>query len=365
MIDHKRPIFSSATRYFLTGLITFVLGFGIASFFPARIPTDSPLYSLLSTNSGSSAILKFTESKKFDTDIPLSRLKEAYEMVSEKYYGFSTVSKDAIVTGMIRGMVESLGDPHSVYFDEEETKKFNEALSGNFEGIGAYVGKTASGVLVNHTFDGTPAKEAGINDGDIIESANGVVLKDMTIEDAVSKIRGPAGSEVTLVIVRPSNKNEKFEKKLKRRHVQVPSVISNMVDKTKIGMIRVGIFGETTPEEFNRAYNSLTASGMQALILDLRDNPGGLLGTSVTMLSNFVESGKMLVETRGIDEDHNQKYFAEGGKRPTLPIVVLMNENSASASEITAGALQDYGIAVIVGSKSYGKGSVQEAFRLK
>ncbi len=155
--------------------------------------------------------------------------------------------------------------------------------------------------------------------------------------------------------MRPSQKNEKFEKKLTRRHVQVPSVISKMIDKTKIGLITVGIFGETTPEEFNRAYNSLTASGMQALVLDLRDNPGGLLGTSVTMLSNFVDSGKLLVETRGIDEDHNQKYFAEGGKRPTLPIIVLINENSASASEITAGALQDYGIAIVVGSKSYGK----------
>lgn len=302
----------------------------------------------------------------FDKDIPLSRLEEAYNVVSKEYYGFSTVDKEAILHGMIKGMVDALGDKHSEFLDEAKIKELNEAIWGNFEGIGAYVWKIDQGVLIRQVFDFSPAKEGGLKDGDIIEKVGGESTEGLTIEEAVKKIRWPAGSSVTLSILRlDGKKEERFEKNITRKQVKVPSVVGKMLSGSTVGVITVWIFGETTPEEFNRTYNSLTASGMTALVLDLRDNPGGLLSTSVSLLSNFVENGKTVVETRGNDSELNQKYHSEWIQRKQIPMAVLINENSASASEITAGALQDYKIALIVGEKSYGKGSVQEPIPLK
>jgi carboxyl-terminal processing protease len=154
-----------------------------------------------------------------------------------------------------------------------------------------------------------------------------------------------------------------LKKKVTRRSVQVPSVISKMVEGTT-GLITVWIFWETTPKEFFTAYSSLTQSGMTGLIIDLRDNPGWLLSTSVAMLEQFIPSGDLLVETRSNTQELTQKYFSEWPGDKKIPIVVLINENSASASEIFAGAIQDYGRGIVVGSQSYGKGSVQEIFPL-
>lgn len=144
----------------------------------------------------------------------------------------------------------------------------------------------------------------------------------------------------------------------------MPSVVSKITDE-KIGVITVGIFGESTPNEFLQAYMNLTGSGMKGLVVDLRDNPGGLLSSATSLLQNFIPEGQLLVETKSNSQELQQKYFSEGPGGVSLPIVVLINENSASASEIFAGAIQDYNRGIIIGTKSYGKGSVQVTYPLR
>jgi len=297
-------------------------------------------------------------------DLPTQTLGEAYKAVKNNYYGFSTIQKETLVEGMIKGMMDSLKDKHSLYFDPSETQEFNQTIKGNFEGIGAYVGKTQSGVLVRTTFENSPAREAQLKDGDIIVKVNQEAVAGLDLEAAVKKIRGPAGTTVELDIVRPSENWKAFTKKVVRRSVKVPSVISKMTED-KIGVITVGIFGETTPSEFLQAYMNLTGSGMKGLVIDLRDNPGGLLDTSTSLLQNFIPEGKLLVETRSSSQELEHKYFSEGPGIQSIPMVVLVNENSASASEIFAGAIQDYNRGIIVGEKSYGKGSVQITYPLR
>ncbi len=304
-----------------------------------------------------------TDSNKLD-DLPTQTLAEAYRALKNNYYGFSTVQKETLVEWMIKGMMESLKDKHSVYFDATETQEFNQTIRGNFEGIWAYVWKTQSGVLVRATFENSPAREAQIQDGDIITKVNTESVVNMDLESAVRKIRWPSGTPVELQIVRPSENWKSYTKQVTRKSVKVPSVISKITDD-KIGIITVGIFGETTPNEFLTAYISLTGSWTKGLILDLRDNPGGLLESSTALLQTFIPKGKLLVQTKSNTRELAQKYFSEGPGIETLPIVVLINENSASASEIFAGAIQDYERGIVVGSKSHGKGSVQITYPLK
>ncbi len=307
----------------------------------------------------------FVETDKRDLDdLPTQNLGEAYRAIKENYYGFSTLQKDTIVEGMIKGMMESLKDKHSLYFDPSETQEFNQTIKWNFEGIWAYVGKTQSGVLVRTTFDGSPAKLADIQDGDIITLVNKESVLDLDLETAVRKIRWPSGTEVELQIARPSENWKTYTKKVVRRSVKVPSVVSKITDD-KIGIITVGIFGESTPNEFLQAYMNLTGSGMKGLVVDLRDNPGGLLSSATSLLQNFIPEGQLLVETKSNSQELQQKYFSEGPGGVSLPMVVLINENSASASEIFAGAIQDYNRGIIIGTKSYGKGSVQVTYPLR
>ena len=199
--------------------------------------------------------------------------------------------------------------------------------------------------------------------GDIITKANGQELKDLDLTDAVAKIRGPAGTTVELEIIRAGQK-EVLTKTVTRRQINVPSVDGHVIEGTTEGYIALSIFGEKTADDFQKTLNDLYAKNVTGLIIDLRDNGGGYLETAVSILSNFVEKDKVLVTTKEKNPFLNQSYFSYGNTNKPLPIVVLVNENSASASEITAGALKDYKLAVLVGQKTYGKGSVQQPFTL-
>lgn len=293
----------------------------------------------------------------------LARFNEAFRILKENYYGFDSVSNNDLVSGMIKGTVDSLGDKHSNYFDIDETKKFNEALSGDFEGIGAVVDKSDFGVSVQQILAGSPAKEAGVLNGDIISKAGGVKLEGLGLSDAIDHIRGPAGTVVDLEILR-AGEGHPITKQVTRRKISVPSVEGKMIEGTKIAHITLSVFGEKTAFEFLKAYSDLKKEGAQALILDLRDNGGGLLETAVNILSNFVPRDKLLVTTKENNAFMNRSYFSSGPGDVNIPIVLLVNENTASASEITAGALKDYEKAIIVGTKTYGKGSVQQPFVL-
>ncbi|MDD2916323.1 MAG: S41 family peptidase [Candidatus Gracilibacteria bacterium] len=288
---------------------------------------------------------------------------EAYKQASENYYGFDTISEKDMVSGMIKGFINSFGDKHSEYFNIDETRKFNEVLSGDFEGIGAVIEKNDFGVVIGRIIGGSPAKESGLLSGDIITKANNEELKNINLTDAVAKIRGKAGTTVILEIIRPGQK-EVIIKTVTRRKIDIPSVEGKIIDGTSIGQITLSIFGEKTADDFSRTLTELEDKKITGLIIDLRDNGGGYLETAVSILSNFVEKDKILVTTKEKNPFFNRSYFSYGNNGKKLPIVVLINENSASASEITAGALKDYNLAILVGQKSYGKGSVQQPFNL-
>ncbi|MDD2892223.1 MAG: S41 family peptidase [Candidatus Gracilibacteria bacterium] len=357
VVSHKKYfVFLICFLFFLLGIITSHL-FSLPVFqqkLPSFITSNFGIQKSINSNTG---ILKEQSS------INLDLFYEAYKQASENYYGFDTLSEKDLVSGMIKGFIDSFGDKHSEYFNLDETKKFNEVLSGDFEGIGAVIEKNDFGVIIDRIIAGSPAKEAGLLAGDIITKANNEELKNLDLNEAVSKIRGKAGTIVTLEIIRAGQK-EIMTKIVTRKKIDIPSVDGKVIEGTTIGYIALSIFGEKTSDDFYKNLKILENQKITGLIIDLRDNGGGYLETAVSILSNFVEEDKVLVTTKEKNPFLNRSYFSYGNGGRSLPIVVLINENSASASEITAGALKDYNLAIIVGQKSYGKGSVQQPFIL-
>lgn len=287
---------------------------------------------------------------------------EALDIIYNKYYSANSISKKEIVYGMIKWAVDSLKDKHSEFFNIDETKKFNETLSGDFEWIGAVIVKSDFWVLIERIIAGSPAKEYWLLAGDIIIKANNIDLKDMTVNDAVNKIRWPAGSMVKLEILRKWEK-EILIKEVVRKKINIPSVDPKILDNN-VWYIMLSIFWEKTWDEFDKTLKDLNSKNIKGLIIDLRDNGWGYLQTAVSILSNFVEKDKLLVTTKEKNILNNKSYFSFWNNNKKIPIILLINWNSASASEITAGALKDYNIAILVWEKSYGKGSVQEPFIL-
>lgn len=288
-------------------------------------------------------------------------LEEVYGLVKNNFFSYSSLSGETLAYGMARGLVESLGDRHTQFFDPTEAKRFQEVLSGDFEGIGAYVDKADFGVYVQQVIAGSPAKEAGVLQGDIILKANGVELKDLALPDAISKIRGPDGSWAELEILRPGKRGN-LTIRVQRRNVTIPSVESKDLDDG-VAYVQLSSFGEKTADEFAAELAKAYEKGAKGIVLDLRDNGGGYLETAVQVLSQFVEKGRTVVTVKQTGKP-DQSYVSLGRTWPALPMAVLVNGNSASASEITAGALKEYGLAVLVGERTYGKGSVQQPFNL-
>ncbi|EKE29125.1 MAG: hypothetical protein ACD_2C00221G0007 [uncultured bacterium (gcode 4)] len=304
----------------------------------------------------------FNKVFKNDKNIDLKLFNEAYDIVSANYYWFKNLSDKDIVYWMIKWLVWSLKDKHSEFFDIDETKKFNETLSWDFEWIWAVVEKNDFGVSIDRIIAGSPAKDAWLLNWDIITKANGIELKNMTVNDAVSKIRGPAWTSVKLEILRAWEK-EIIVKEVTRRKINIPSVDSKVLDND-VGYIMLSIFWEKTWDEFRQSLKDLQSKNIKWLIIDLRDNWGGYLETAVSILSNFIEKDKVLVVTKEKNPLNNRSYFSYGNDNKKIPIVVLINWNSASASEITAWALKDYNLSILIWEKSYGKWSVQEPFVL-
>lgn len=295
--------------------------------------------------------------------INLDLFYEAYKQASENYYWFDTLSEKDLVSWIIKWFINSFGDKHSEYFNPDETKKFNEILSGDFEWIGAVIEKSDYWVVIERIIAGSPAKEAGLFSWDIITKVDNEDLKELSLTEAVSKIRGKAGTIITLEIIRPWQK-EIITQVVTRKKIDIPSVDGKILDGTNIWYITLSLFGEKTSEDFSKTLTDLENKKAVGIIIDLRDNGWGYLETAVSILSNFIEKDKVLVTTKEKNPFLNKSYFSYGNSRKAFPIVVLINENSASASEITAGALKDYNLAILVWQKSYGKGSVQQPFYL-
>jgi carboxyl-terminal processing protease len=236
---------------------------------------------------------------------------EAYKLAADNYYGFDTLSQKDLVSGMVKGFITSFGDKHSEYFNIDETKKFNEVLSGDFEGIGAVIEKNDFGVIVDRIIAKSPAKEAGLLSGDIIIKANNEELKNLTITEAVNKIRGKENTTVVLEIIRVGQ-TENLTKIVTRRKIDIPSVDGKIIEGTNIGYISLSIFGEKTADNFYNTLTDLENKKATGFIIDLRDNGGGYLETAVSILSNFIEKDKILVTTKEKNPFFNKSYFSYG-----------------------------------------------------
>ena len=272
----------------------------------------------------------------------------------QKSYVDETKVKD-LVQGAIRGMLSTL-DPHSAYMTPDMYKEMQVETKGEFGGVGIQIGVKENRLAVIAPIEGTPAYRAGIKSGDFITKVNDETTKDLTLMDAVQKMRGPKGSKVNLTIQRDGTPDS-LQFTLVRDTIKIESVKSKVLDN--IGYVRLTQFQESTGRDLSKVLKQFKEQKLQSTILDLRNNPGGLLTAAVEVSEQFLPGGKLVVYTKG-RESKKDEWIAKGkDQMDDSPMIVLVNEGSASASEIVAGALQDYGRAVIVGTTSFGKGSVQ------
>ena len=285
---------------------------------------------------------------------------DAYEKLFDirgalyQYYD-GEIDDEVMLEGAIKGMTEALGDPYTVFMNKEEYDAFNQQSEGEYIGLGIQVGVRDNKIVVIAPFDGSPAAKAGIIPGDVILAVNGTEVSGEDIDLAVSMMKGNDKVPVNLSLFRESKGS--FDVSVTRDTILMVTVDSEMLENN-IGYISVSSFDEHTDEDFTNALVELKNQGMKGLILDLRDNPGGLLSTSVSVVSNFIEKGKVVVST--IDKyDKKEVLNSEGGEAIGLPLVVLVNEYSASASEIVSGAIRDYEAGTLIGTNTFGKGIVQ------
>ena len=287
---------------------------------------------------------------------------ELLNSLIDRYY-IGDVDETDLSEGVYKGYIEGLGDPYSVYYDEEETKQMSESLSGEFGGVGALMSQDReTGVItVLQVYDGSPAQEAGMRDGDTLYKVEGEEVTGEDLSDVVSKVKGEKGTQVTLTVLR-ADTGEEEELTITRDTIEAQTVSCEMKEGN-VGYIRITEFDTVTYEQYKEALEDLEDQGMERLIVDLRSNPGGNLDTVCDILDLMLPEG-LIVYT----EDKNgerEEYTSDEENQFDKPLVVMMNVYSASASEIFAGAIQDYGLGKIVGTQSYGKGVVQSVFDLQ
>lgn len=292
-----------------------------------------------------------------------SKIQEAYTYLEKYYYSFSDKTLEEREDALIDALTKSLWDKHTSYFNPKDAEEFVESLSWDFEGIGAVIQEHPKGIQIMKVLDNSPAKKSNLIKWDVILKINTTSTIGMLAEDAVEIIRGPKWSTVTLTVLSGTIEREV---KIERDHVIVPSVQGDFLSGSTIGYIEVGFFWENTTQEFTRTLESLLGSGAEGIIIDGRNNWGGYLDSSVDILSTILPDNQLVVATRGIRPSENMDYKTQKRKiqNTQIPIVMVVNSMSASATEIVAGALQDYDRAIIVGEKTYGKWSVQEPFIL-
>ena len=299
------------------------------------------------------------EQRVFDSSVE-KKMSEIADLIDEYYY--EAVDKDAMAEGVYAGMVSGLGDPYSNYFTAEEYASFHESTSGLYFGIGVVLNQDAKTkvITVRHVYPGTPAEEAGMKDGDILAQVKDLDISDMELAEVVTHIKGEEGSAVHLRLIR-EGEADYVEMDVERRQIEVPTVQYQMLEGD-IGFIQISEFAESTPEQFEEAITEMQGNGMKSMIVDLRDNPGGVLQSVCTMLDDILPEG-LVVYTE--DKYGNRSDYKSDKECMDIPMAVLINENSARASEIFAGAVKDYGYGTLIGTKSFGKGIVQTIIPLE
>ena len=300
----------------------------------------------------------------------IATFAKAVELIRQDYVDGNKISYHDLVYAAMKGMLSSL-DPHSQFMDPGDFKDMQDDTRSRFNGLGVEVAVRDGLLTVVTPMEDTPAAKAGILAGDQILKINGVSTDKLGLQDAVNVLRGEPGQKITLTILRPSSKEIK-DYALERKEIKVQSVKGarlldpELTGPFKVGYVRIVQFNEPTAEEFGKALDDLQKQGMQALLLDLRNNPGGLLNSAVDVLGQFLPPNTKVVSTQGRVSSQKHDYSTPVGvkERPRFPLVILVNEGSASGSEIVAGALKDLHRGIVVGETTFGKGSVQNVMQL-
>lgn len=300
-----------------------------------------------------------TEPPKIEVD--LATFWQAWDLLNERFVD-QPLDPQKLLYGALKGLAAAVGDPYTAYLPPSENKEVLDSLNGRYEGIGAELGMRNDQLTVIAPLDGSPAESAGIKPGDKIQKVDGLPTSEMSLAEAVDKIRGPAETEVVLTLSRPApTPEDNFAVTVRRERITVKSI--SWQDKGDgVVYLRVSRFGEQTAKDWDQRINEIIngVKPIKAVVLDVRSNPGGYLQASIHLASEFVNSGVIVSEEFG-DRTRQELKPNHRGRLTGVPVVVLINEGSASASEILAGALRDLKGAKLVGKKSFGKGSVQDA----
>jgi carboxyl-terminal processing protease len=300
-----------------------------------------------------------SEQKNLPANLDYSSVEQVYDELRTNYDGKLDVEK--LLDGLKSGLVAASGDPYTEYMSPKNAKAFQGELNGSFEGVGAQLGKNEAGnIIIVSPIDGFPAQKAGLQPKDVIAEVDGKSTDGWTVDQAVDKIRGPQGTKVKLRVIRGNSEDLTFD--ITRQEINIPSVESKTLEGN-VGYIKISQFGDDTTELAQQAASKLKQEGVSSVILDLRGNPGGYVDSAVDVASLWLDNKTVLEEKR--DGVTIQTYRSHGTTSlKGLPTIVMIDEGSASASEIVSGALRDNGAAKLLGTKSFGKGSVQDPHEL-
>jgi len=281
-------------------------------------------------------------------------LNQTFDILQNNFY--KKISSD----GLIKGMVNSLNDPYTAFFDPTETKDLQAEIEGIYAGIGVVIKMNEKEQILEivSVFKNTPAEQAGLKSGDLIEKADSTALKGLSLEEASLKVKGEIGTSVVLTIKR---ENEELTFTIKRENIKIPIIEKDYRDDGKIGYLKFNMFTDNSSAEFNSVLNEFKQKNVKGVILDLRDNSGGLLTECEKIASNFILSG-ILLWTR--NRDGLTEPLKIKGQEFNLPLVVLINNGTASAAEILTGVIKDYNVGTIIGENTFGKGVIQQIFNL-
>ena len=308
--------------------------------------------------SDETTVIKY-EPVRRDLDLDTMVIQDALDTILEYYY--SPVEREVLIEGALRGMIDSIEDPQVRFFDPDELEEFMTDTEGSYSGIGVRIVETNQKIVVFEVFPGSPAEDSGLSPGDYILEADGQELTGQGVWFAVELLRGPSNVPVEILIKRPGA-DEPLVVSVNRSEIKVATVFSEILEEG-LGYVRISSFDSNTAGEFSKQFRELEKEGLSiGLILDLRNNPGGLVDQAVEIAKLLVPEGE-IVRLVGKDGEVRNTYYSSAAKKP-YPIVVLINEDSASSSELLAGALQDRSAALLVGKTTYGKASVQQLANL-
>lgn len=297
------------------------------------------------------------------SNLDLNVYEDVWSTILDRYLESDNIDKALVIDESIKGMVKALEDPYSNYMNPEETEMFMSDLDSELEGIGAVLGMDANRVVIETPLKSSPAEAAGLQTGDIIIAVDGNDISDQSLLEVVKQIRGPKGTLVVLSVIREASE-ESLEIEIVRDKITLDSV--TFEEQEDLFYISINQFSDDTLKEFQSAATQALLKGSKGIILDLRFNGGGYLDSAVHILGEFLDANLPAVQMRGKDNQRSRILNTTGPSRLNgLPVAVLINQASASASEIVAGTLQDFGRAIVVGQKSYGKGTIQDVIPFK